>query len=173
MKTEKKLFGQVSDFQNLYRAFMKASHGKRHQAEVQRFEYHLEERLFEMKEALEQERYQWGGYHAFWISDPKPRLIHAAPFQDRVVHHALYRVLEPIFDSSLIFDTYACRKGKGTLAAVLRYDTFARRLEGSDFVLKCDIHWYFASVDHGILKALLRRRIGDQKLWSCPSCCRN
>jgi retron-type reverse transcriptase len=164
MKTQKNLFGPVIAFQNLYRAFIQARHGKRHQAEVQRFECHLEERLLEIQEELLHERYRWGEYHAFRISDPKPRLIHAAPFRDRVVHHALHQVMESIFDPSLIFDTYACRKGKGTLAAVLRYDAFVRRLGGKGFVLQCDIHRYFASVDHGILKALLRKRIGDPKL---------
>ncbi len=164
MKTYKHLFEQVCDFHTLYRAFIEASRGKRHQAEVGRFEHHLEAQLFEIQEALLQERYRWGEYHAFWISDPKPRIIHAAPFRDRVVHHALHQVLEPIFEPSLIFDTYACRRGKGTLAAVLRYDAFVRRLRGEGFVLKGDIHHYFQSVDHGILKTLLRRRIGDPKL---------
>lgn len=164
MKTYKNLFARVTDFHNLHRAFIEAGHGKRHQPEVQRFEYHLEERLIGIQEELDQERYRWGGYQAFWICDPKPRLIHAAPFRDRVVHHAIHRVLEPIFDPTLIFDTYACRKEKGTLAAVLRYDAFVRRFGGKGFVLQCDIHSYFASVDHGILKTLLRRRIGDLKL---------
>lgn len=164
MKTYKNLFAGVTDFHNLHRAFIEAGHGKRHQAEVQRFEYHLEERLIGIQEELDQERYRWGGYQAFWIQDPKPRLIHAAPFRDRVVHHAIHRVLEPIFDPTLIFDTYACRKGKGTLAAVLRYDAFVRRFGGKCFVLQCDIHRYFASIHHGVLRTLLRRRIGDPRL---------
>jgi len=164
MKTCKNLFKDVSDFRNLYLAFLEASRGKRNLSDVQRFEYHLEERLWEIKYELEAGGYCWGGYRSFRISDPKPRLIHAAPFRDRVVHHAIHQVIEPIFEPSLIYDTYACRKGKGTLAAVLRYDAFVRRHKCEGFTLKCDIHHYFASVDHEVLKAFLRRKIGDRKL---------
>lgn len=164
MKTCKNLFSDVSDFRNLYNSFFEASRGKRNLPEVQRFEYHLEERLWETKHELEAESYCWGGYRAFWIHDPKPRFIHAAPFRDRVVHHAIHQVIEPIFEPSLIYNTYACRKGKGTLAAVLRYDAFVRRFKSEGFVLQCDIHHYFASIDHKILKFLIRKKIGDQRL---------
>jgi retron-type reverse transcriptase len=164
MKTHKNLFQRVTAFGNLYQAFTEAKRGKRDQLEVQCFEYHLEERLWEIKRELEAGGYCWGGYRAFWIHDPKPRFIHAAPFRDRVVHHAIHQVIEPIFEPSLIYDTYACRKGKGTLAAVLRYDEFIRRLKGKGYVLKCDIHHYFASIDHKILKSLIRKKIGDQRL---------
>lgn len=164
MKTYKNLFAQVCNFQNLYQAFREASRGKRNHSEVQRFEYHLEEQLLGIQKELEEERYQWGGYRNFWICDPKRRFIHAAPFRDRVVHHAIHQVIEPIFEPSLIYDTYACRKGKGTLAAVLRYDAFARRLKGKGYALKCDIHHYFASIDHRILKSIICKKIGDQRL---------
>ena len=164
MKTYKNLFERVTDFNNLYRAFVETSRGKRHQAQVQQFEYHLEERLWEIKKELEEERYRWGRYRSFWIYDPKKRLIKAAPFRDRIVHHAIYNVLEPLFECSYISDSYACLVGKGTLAAVLRYEEFMRRLGGSGYVLKCDISQYFPSVDHGVLKMLLRRSIGDKRV---------
>lgn len=164
MKTYKNLFEQISDFHHLYHSFTEARRGKRCCPEVQSFEYCLEEMLFEIIEELNEEQYKWSEYRSFWISDPKQRLIHAAPFRDRVVHHAIHHVLEPIFESSMIYDNYACRKGKGTLAAVQRYDAFVRKIKGSGYVLKCDIHKYFASIDHEILKFLLRRKIGDQKL---------
>jgi retron-type reverse transcriptase len=164
MKTHKNLFHRVTAFGNLYQAFREASRGKRNQPDVQRFEYHLEERLWEIKRELEAGGYCWGGYRSFWINDPKPRLIHAAPFRDRVVHHAIHQILEPIFEPSFIYDTYACRKGKGTLSAVLRYDEFVRRLKGKGYVLKCDIKRYFPSIVHVILKSLIRRKIGDTKL---------
>lgn len=164
MKTHKNIFHRVTAFSNLYLAYREANKGKRNLPEVQRFEYYLEERLWEIKYELEAENYRWGGYRAFWIHDPKPRFIHAAPFRDRVVHHAIHQVIEPIFESSLIYDTYACRKGKGTLAAVLRYDAFVRRLNGRGYVLKCDIHHYFASIDHRILKSLILKKIGGQRL---------
>jgi hypothetical protein len=102
MRTYRNLLPTCTAFGNLYRAFVKASHGKRDQPEVQGFEYHLEERLWEIKRELEAETYLWGGYRAFWIHDPKQRLIRAAPFRDRVVHHALYRVLAPIVERAYI-----------------------------------------------------------------------
>lgn len=164
MKTSKNLFRQFCNFRQLHKAFIGASRGKRHKTYIRRFECHLEERLIAIKDELEQGQYQWGGYHAFLITDPKPRMIHAAPFRDRVVHHALHNLLEPLFEPSLIFDTYACRKGKGTHAAVARYDAFAKRVGRSGYVLKCDIRQYFSSIDHDVLKGLVRRKIGDIKL---------
>jgi hypothetical protein len=88
---------------------------------VQRFDYDLEQRPWDIKRELEAETYRWGGYRAFWIYDPKQRLIRAAPFRDRVVHHALCRVLAPIVERGYIADTCACLAGRGTLAAVRRY----------------------------------------------------
>ncbi len=164
MKTATHLFPQVTAFANLFRGFHEASHGKREKPEVQAFEYHLEERLWEIKEELEAERYVWGKYRSFWIYDPKKRLIQAAPFRDRIVHHALYHVLEPLCERSYIRDSYACLRGRGTLAAVQRYEEFVRQVGGRGYVLKCDISQYFASVDHGVLQGLLRRKIRDEKL---------
>ena len=95
--------------------------------------------------------------------EPKKRLISAAPFRDRVVHHALTRVLDPIFERSFIADSYACRKGKGTHAAVRRAQEFARRYP---YVLKADIAKFFPSLDHEILKSLVARKIKDPDvLW--------
>lgn len=104
-----------------------------------------------------------GAYRTFTIYDNKPRLISAAPFRDRVVHHALCNIIEPIYEKSFIFDSYACRKGKGTHAAVDRFQQF---MQGADYVLKCDIRKYFPSIDHEILKTQLRRKIGcTGTLW--------
>ena len=164
MRTHKNLFPKVTAFGTLLRGFVEASHGKRDQPEVQRFEYHLEERLWEIKRELEAETFRWGGYRAFWIYDPKKRLIRAAPFRDRVVHHALYQVLAPIVERAYIPDTYACLAGRGSLAAVRRYEDFVRRQGGSGYVLKADVRQYFPSVDHAALRGLLRRKIGDEPL---------
>lgn len=164
MRTTTHLFPKVTAFGTLFRSFVEASHRKRDQPEVQRFEYHLEERLWEIKRELEAESYQWGGYRAFWIHDPKKRLIRAAPFRDRVVHHALYRVLAPIVERAYIADTYACLIGLGSLAAVRRYEEYLRRQRGTGYVLKADVKQYFPSVDHAVLRGLLRRKIRDERL---------
>jgi RNA-directed DNA polymerase len=164
MKTHKNLLPRVAAFENLVRAFGEASRGKRDQPDVQRFEFALEERLWEITRELEAERYQWGGYRAFWIFDPKQRLIRAAPFRDRVVHHALYQVLAPIVERGYITDSYACRVGRGSLAAVRRYEEYVRRQGGRGYVLKGDVMQYFPSVNHAVLQGLLRRKIGDARV---------
>jgi retron-type reverse transcriptase len=120
MKTYRNLYPKITDFQNLYWAFKRAARGKRSKSDVASFEYDLEDNLFALQEELENGGYRPGKYHNFHIYDPKPRLISAAPFRDRVVHHALCQVIEPLFERSFIFDTYACRVGKGTHAAVRR-----------------------------------------------------
>lgn len=104
-----------------------------------------------------------GAYQTFVLTDPKPRLISAAPYRDRVVHHALCLVLEPIFEPTFIFDSYACRPGKGTHAAVDRFTQFARR---NRYVLKCDVRKYFPSIDFSLLKELIARKVKDRDvLW--------
>ncbi|MGH8584535.1 MAG: hypothetical protein ACREWG_17555, partial [Gammaproteobacteria bacterium] len=118
MQREKNLFPRVADFANLYRAFLGASHGKRERPEVQAFEYHLETRLWEIRDELAGGAYAWGPFHRFWVCDPKRREIRAAPFRDRVVHHALFNVLDPIFRRGFIADSYACIPGRGTHLAV-------------------------------------------------------
>jgi len=107
--------------------------------------------------------YQPGAYDSFYIYEPKKRLISAAPFRDRVVHHALCNVIAPLFESSFIFDTYANRIDKGTHRAIKRFQKYLRSYR---YVLKCDIKKYFPSIDHEILKAEIRRKIADQQtLW--------
>lgn len=104
-----------------------------------------------------------GEYRTFRILDPKPRLISAAPYRDGVVHHALCRVIEPVFEPTFVFDSYACRRGKGTHAAVRRLSAFARRYR---YALACDVSRYFPSIDHQTLKSLLARKLKDQDvLW--------
>ena len=100
--------------------------------------------------------YRHGAYTDFKIFDPKQRLISAAPYRDRVVHHALCNVIEPLFDRTFIDDSHACRKGKGTHAAVARFSEFAKK---NRYVLKCDIQKYFQSIDQKILLKILARKI--------------
>jgi len=109
VKTYKHLFAQVYAFDNLWSAFHQARKGKRSKGSVAAFEYRLERNLFELETALREGSYRPGGYHHFYIYEPKRRKISAAPFRDRVVHHALCNVIEPIFEQRFSANSFACR----------------------------------------------------------------
>jgi len=117
MKTYNHLYEQIYAFDNLWRAFHQARRGKRAKAEVATFEYQLERNLFELERELREGSYQPGPYHHFYIREPKKRKISAAPFRDRVVHHALCNIIMPIFESRFSDASFACRIGKGTHTA--------------------------------------------------------
>lgn len=157
------LFSKIIAFPNLLLAAKRAARGKRYRSNVAAFTLALEEELHGLQQELMSHSYRPGRYRTFVIRDKKPRLISAAPFRDRVVHHALCNMIEPIFDRGFLDDSYACRKGKGTHTAINRASGFASRFR---FVLKCDIQQYFSSIDHGVLMELIRRRIWDKEvLW--------
>lgn len=163
VKTFKHLYPQITAFGNLYRAFRDAARGKRSHGDVARFEYELEENLTRLQNELENKTYQPGKYFSFHIYDPKPRLISAAPFRDRVVHHALCQIIEPLFERRFIFDSYACRVGKGTHAAVNRAQEFARQYP---YVLKLDLEHFFPSIDVAILRQHLAHVLADKEaMW--------
>lgn len=171
MKTAKHLYPQIIAFENLYQAFRKAARGKRAKNDVADFEYDLEANLLRLRQELGEKSYVPGGYYNFRIHDPKPRLISAAPFRDRVVHHALCRVIEPIFERRFICDSYACRVGKGTHRALHRAQQFARKYP---YVLKLDIEHFFPSIDHQVLYQQLARVIADgDTLWLCQQILRS
>ena len=161
MKRVGHLFEQIVAFDNLLRAARQAQRGKRHRHVVARFGFHLEPELLSLQAELIADTYRMQPYHTFQVYEPKPRRICAAAFRDRVVHHAICQVIEPVVEASLIADTYACRRGKGAHAAVQRAQHFARRWP---YVLTMDVHKYFDSVDHAVLKTLLRRRFKDKAL---------
>jgi RNA-directed DNA polymerase len=160
LKTHKHLYPQIASFENLYLAFKAARKGKRARPDVAGFEFNLEANLLDLQGELQSETYRPGRYYNFRITDPKPRLISAAPFRDRVVHHALCRVIEPLFDRRFIFDTYACRKGKGTHAAIDRAREFSAQYP---YVLKCDIEHFFPRMDHQILYRQFTRVLADPR----------
>ena len=163
IKTYKNLYPQVHGFDNLYSAYRAARRGKRHKQQVFRFEWAYEDELLRLREELAAQTYWPGAYTSFYIRDPKRRLISAAPFRDRVVHHALCQVIEPIFERRFIHDSYANRVGKGTHRALDRCQEFSRRHR---YVLQGDIVQFFASVDHAILRRCLARHIADAScLW--------
>ncbi len=165
MKTYKHLYPQIITFENLYQAFKNAAKGKRQKRDVASFEYRLEDNLFALQEELRSQTYQPGAYINFHVYDPKPRLISAAPFRDRVVHHALCQWIEPIFERRFIFDSYANRQGKGTHAAIARSQEFARQYP---YVLQCDVVSFFPTMDHALLRAQLAHLIADpQTIWLC------
>lgn len=155
------LFERVVSFSNLWRAAHKAWRGKRKKTRVATFFFHLENELLALQSELISGLYQPRPYRTFEVFEPKHRQIAAADFRDRVVHHAIINHLEPVFEKSLIPDTYACRLGKGTHVAVKRAQFFSKR---HPFFLKCDIRKYFASIDHNVLKALLWCHIKDYRL---------
>lgn len=163
MKTHKHLFEQIVSFPNLLSAAYKAAQNKHNKPDVARFFFYLEQELFALQHQLQTHSYVPGKYHTFYVHDPKKRLISAAPFRDRVVHHALCNIIEPIFERSFNADSYANRCGKGTHAAILRCQHYAKQYP---YVLKCDIRKFFPSIDHDILKIALRRKIAcRQTLW--------
>ncbi len=156
MKRFDNLFDTICTLENLFIAFYKARKGKRNNANVAKFEANLEYELIQLREELSSQTYQPGKYTTFKIYDPKTRMISAAPFRDRVIHHALCNIIEPLLDPTLISDTYANRIGKGTHRGINRCQQFIRKF---DYVLKADIRKYFPSIDHKILKTLIAEKI--------------
>jgi len=152
------LYAQVYDWGNLLLAHRRAAKGKRGKEPAARFEYHLEDNLVTLQIELRDQVYRPGPYSSFYIHEPKHRLISAAPFRDRVVHHALCNVIEPIFERSFIYDSYANRVGKGTHRALDRAQEFARRYR---YVLPCDVRQFFPSIDHATLRGILARKLHD------------
>lgn len=153
------LIERVCAFDNLLAAADAALRGKRNKPGPAAFQANLEKHLLDLERRLRDGAWRPGPYRAFEVHEPKTRMISAAPFADRVVHHALCRVVEPIFERGFIDDSYANRRHKGTHRAVTRYEQYRERHR---FVLRCDIFRYFPAIDHAILKADLRRRIACQ-----------
>jgi RNA-directed DNA polymerase len=161
MKRLSGIWPQLVSFQNLLLLYRKARRGKRSRPGVAEFGLDLERELIALQRELENGAYKPGAYRLFTIYDRKPRVIAAAPFRDRVVHHAVMNLIEPPLDRTFISDSYACRRGKGVHAAVDRYQAWSQTYE---YVLKMDVRQYFPSIDHNILKSKLRRRIKDWRV---------
>lgn len=163
MKRAGQLWSEVVAFENLLRAYRKARRGKRNRAAVAAFSLNLENQLVGLQRELTLFSFRPGPFTQFEIRDPKPRLISAAPFRDRVVHHALCNVIEPIFERRFIEDSYACRKGRGTHRAIRRGQHFMQR---HAYVLQCDVRQFFPSIDHRVLLGQVERVIKDRGvLW--------
>ena len=175
-RTVSGLWSQVIDFENIYAAYLQARKGKRFRADVLRYSLNAEEHLANLQNHLIWKSWQPGRQREFVVLEPKLRAIQAPPFQDRVLHHALVRVIEPIFEARFIADSFACRTGKGTQAAVARVQHFlqlARRRWGDGvYVIQADISKYFASIRHDVLMTEIERAISDPDvLWLMRRIC--
>lgn len=163
MKTFKNLYSQIYDFENILTAARDASKGKRFYPNVLKFNYRLEENIVQIQRELLTFSYQPGPYRTFYIYEPKKRMISAAPFRDRVVHHALCNIIEPLFERRFIYDSYANQVDKGTHLAIRRVQGFMKKAR---YALKFDVKKYFPCIDHEILKEEIRQVIADQEtLW--------
>lgn len=165
-KTYRQLWSQLVSFENLWRAYLAARRRKQSRPAVATFAFAAEFRLLRLQEHLQASTYQPGAYRTFVIREWKRRVVSAAPFTDRIVHHALCQVLEPIWEARFIHTSYACRRGKGTLAALNQAQHFAR---AHAYVLQLDIREFFPSIDHAILLATLRRHLADPQVLALCS----
>jgi len=162
MKRYGNLFEKIALFKNLYNASKKAFKGrKKYSPQGSSFFFNLENELIRLEDDLLSGQYKPGPYYHFTIYDPKFRQICAANFRDRVLHHGICNVIEPIFEKIFIHDSYACRKGKGTHTAIKRAQFYARKF---DYFIKCDIRKYFETIDHQVLISILNKKFKDKKL---------
>lgn len=161
-------FKDIISVDNLLEAWKEFVRGKRSKKDVQKFSLHLMDNILFLHHDLASHTYEHGGYKAFNISDPKPRNIHKASVRDRLLHHALYRILYHFFDKTFIPDSYSCRIGKGTHRAMDRFRVFAYKESKNHtktvWVLKCDIRKFFASIDQVILTEMIGDYIPDRDI---------
>src|SRR3989344_405068 len=176
MKTYKNLYEEIVSEENLYLAFQKAKKGKIKKFYVKEFFINFKKNLNNLQLELLNESYKPLPLETFAIRDPKTRKISKSDFRDRIVHHAICNVIDEIFDKTFIFDSYANRKGKGSLAALQRFDFFKRKVSRNGkqngwfnknqvkgYVLKADIKHYFPTVNHNILLNIIQKKIKCQK----------
>ena len=163
----KHLFPKIFDFENLFDAYKAGIRGKRDRPDIMVYTEKPEENLIELQNELIWKTYKVGRYRMFYVYEPKRRLIMALQFKDRVAQHAIYRQLNPLLDKQFIYDSYACRNGKGTHKAVARLQYWFRQVSrkpGKYYYLKLDISKYFYRIDHEILMGILRKKIADEDL---------
>ena len=176
MKTYKKLYEKIYSTNNLISAFKKARKGKSKKNYVINFESNLEKNIAILQRDLRLKKYTPSRLKKFIIRDPKTRTIHSSIFRDRIVHHAIVNLLQPIYERIFIYDSFASRKNKGTHLAIKRFEYFVRKVSSNGrkinkpfnnnsitgYVLKADIKHYFATIDHDVLINILRKKISDE-----------
>jgi retron-type reverse transcriptase len=161
-------YNDIISAQNLLLAWKEFSVGKTNRVDVQEFQMRLSDNIFDLHYALKSKTYTHSKYLAFKVNDPKPRDIHKASVRDRLLHHAIYRILYPFFNNIFIADSFSCRLGKGTHRAVKRLNSFYRKVSKNDtkqvWVLKCDIRKFFDSINHEVLLSILDSYIEDKEI---------
>ncbi len=170
MKKCTNLLDKVADPEMLFDAWKEFRRGKASRVDVRAFEVDLEANIFQLSRELLAQTYRHSGYVGFYITDPKRRHIHKASVRDRIVHHAVMKVLNPLFEPTFIANSFSCRVGKGTHKGVVALRTMLRKESRNDtrfcYVLKCDVRKFFDSIDHAILIAIVKKRIKDHgMLW--------
>ena len=178
MAENSNLFDKLCSYENLELAFRKARKHKTLKHYVIEFEKNLKENLLSLRTELIFHTYKPKPLETFIVHDPKTRKISKSDFRDRVVHHALCRIIEPIFDKTFIYDSYANRIGKGTFKAIERFDFFKRKASKNNlrncFVLKADVKQYFENVNHEMLLNIIRKKIRDEKIaWLVETILKN
>lgn len=161
-------YEDIISVENLLEAWREFLCGKRSRRDVEEFGRYLTEHIFTLHRDLATKTYHHAGYTGFKINDPKPRDIHKACVRDRLLHHALYRKLYPLFDKTFIADSYSCRNAKGAHKAISRFRTFTYQVSKNHtrtaWVLKCDIRKFFASIDQRALSCIIRRYVPDKDI---------
>ena len=179
METHNNLYSKIISIKNLFRAFLKARKGKTKKDYIIEFEAELQNNLLRLHEELKNQTYKPKLLKTFILRDPKTRIINKSAFRDRIVHHAVINIIEPIFDKSFVYDSCANRIGKGNLFALKRFEKFSRKVSRNGkvngwfntnqikgYCLKADIKHYFEEVNHEILLNILKRKITDEKvIW--------
>ncbi len=164
------MYEDLCSYENLFLAYKNARKRKTKKRYVKRFEKNLQKNLMNLRQELLSKTYITKPMQTFIIRDPKTRKISKSAFRDRIVHHAIINVIEPVFDKTFIYDSHANRKGQGTLRAIERFDLFKRKVSKNNtrpcFILKADIKHYFEEVDHAILISILKKKIDDENfIW--------
>jgi len=161
-------YHNIISVKNLLSAWREFLRDKRKRKDVEHFSLHLTDNILALHRELTDDTYRHGPYTAFKINDPKPRDIHKATVRDRILHHAIYRIMYSYFNRKFIFDSYSCRLAKGTHRAINRFRRYYRQVSQNHtktvWVLKCDIRKFFASIDHQTLNDILKKRVKDKKI---------
>lgn len=166
MKVHKDIYDRIITPEHLFLSWDEFKKGKRARTDVEEFEWRLEENICALHRDLKDRTYRHGSYSSFFICDPKQRHIHKATVRDRIVHHAVFSMLNPIFEPTFIAHSFSCREGKGTHKAVDALDGMLRQVSRNGkricHALQCDIHKFFDSLDHAVLLKLLGNKIKDE-----------